>query len=155
MPDNLVITLEAPDTRDAIQLMDELSAALEAITGNSGRGSFNPGDVCVPRALFAVARNKDGEAVGCGAIRPMDTGIAEVKRMYARTKGAGIGTQILSCLEEKARDLGYTALRLETRKVNREAVAFYESRGYYRIPNYGKYIDNDEAVCFEKKLIAE
>ncbi len=85
-----IIMEENPYHPDALQLFEELSQSLESITGNSGKGSFDLNDVSVPRALFVIARNQNGEAVGCGAIRPIDQNIAEVKRMYARTKGEGI-----------------------------------------------------------------
>ncbi len=148
----MTVTEEDPASPDALTLMDELSEALELITGDSGRSSFNPNDVCVPRALFVIARNQDGLATGCGAIRPIDENIAEVKRMYAKTKARGIGNTILSYLEKRAQELGYSALWLETRLVNQRAVLFYERRGYHRIPNFGKYVNNVESVCFEKHL---
>lgn len=142
-----------PDTPDALLLMDELSQSLESITGSTGRNSFNLKDVYVPRSLFAVAYTEDGEAVGCGAIRPINGDTAEVKRMYAKTKAIGVGTAILHYLETEAKKMGYSALWLETRLINRRAVSFYEKRGYYRINNYGKYVNRPEAVCFEKKII--
>lgn len=148
----IVIKEENPDSPDAARLMDELSDALKAITGDSGRSSFSTEDACGPRSIFVIAC-RDGEAVGCGALRPIDDDIAEVKRMYAKQKGMGIGTKILSYLESKAREMGYSALRLETRRINRNAVLFYEKSGYHRIPNYGKYADRPEAVCFEKQLM--
>lgn len=151
----VIITEENPYIPDAIRLLEELSESLESITGNSGKGSFNQSDVCVPRALFVIARNQNGEAIGCGGIRPIDENIAEVKRMYAKIRGLGIGTEILTYLETQAHKLGYSALWLETRVVNDQAVSFYESKGYYRIPNYGKYIGNLEAVCFEKRLMSD
>jgi GNAT superfamily N-acetyltransferase len=140
------------DSADALKLLDELSQTLEAITGNSGKGSFDTSDVKVFGSLFAVAYSTKGETLGCGAIRPMEDGIAELKRMYARYKGAGIGSNILSYLETNAKLLGYSALRLETRLINTNAVSFYEASGYKRIPNYGKYAGRTEAVCFEKLL---
>lgn len=142
-----------PQSPDAIQMTNELSDRLESITGNSGRHSFNTDDVCVPRSLFAVAYDEDNKPVGCGAIRPINEDIAELKRMYAGTEAQGIGSAILKHLEGKAQELGYSAIWLETRLLNKTAVAFYEKKGYVRIPNYGKYVNNTEAVCFEKKLI--
>lgn len=142
-----------PNTSDAILLMDELSENLEAITGNSGRSSFNPNDVCVPRSLFAIAYNEEGEAIGCGAIRPINENIAEVKRMYSKSKAMGVGTEIICYLETQAQKLGYSVLWLETRLINERAVSFYENRGYHRILNYGKYVNNPDAVCFEKRII--
>jgi ribosomal protein S18 acetylase RimI-like enzyme len=140
------------NTQDAIDLMEELSKSLELITGDSGKNSFNPDDVCVPRSLFVIAYDDNGEAVGCGAIRPMDEKIAEVKRMYAKNKAKGVGTEILHYLESQAQKLGYSVFRLETRLINERAVAFYEKRGYKRISNYGKYVNNPKAVCFEKNI---
>lgn len=96
--------------------------------------------------------NKD-EPVGCGAIRPIDENIAELKRMFAKVKTKGVGTQILAYLEMQAKKLGYSAIWLETRLINEDAVSFYKKKGYSKIPNYGKYVGNTEAICFEKKLI--
>lgn len=119
------ITPEDPTAAAARQLMDELSAALAAITGASGQASFDPHNVQVPRALFVVARNEEGQAVGCGAFRPFSSEIAEIKRMYSRSAFKGAGSAILAYLEAEAKRMGYKALRLETRLVNERAVRFY------------------------------
>ena len=132
--------------------MEELSTALEAITGDSGKASFDVDDVRGPLACFVVARDTHGAALGCGAFRPLQPGVAEIKRMYARHGSVGVGSAVLRFLEEQAGKLGYQALWLETRLVNRRAVDFYAARGYARIANYGKYIGNPLAVCFEKLL---
>lgn len=150
----IIVAEENPYNPDALHLLEELSASLESITGNSGIGSFNLDDVCVPRSMFVIARNQKGDAIGCGAIRPIDQNIAELKRMYAKISGVGIGTKILTYLEEQAQKLKYSTLWLETRLVNQRAVMFYEAKGYHRIANYGKYSGNPEAVCFEKHLIS-
>lgn len=141
-----------PYIPEAQELMDELSGSLESVTGNSGRESFNIDDVCDERGIFVIAYDDDGKAIGCGAIRHLNGSTAEVKRMYARVKGMGTGTEILNCLEKKAERKGYTVIRLETRLINQKAVEFYEKRGYKRIDNYGKYAGNPDAVCFEKLL---
>jgi len=146
----ITITEEDPNTPDAINLIDELSETLASITGDSGRNSFELSDVKVPRAIFVVARNRDGNAIGCGAFRPINENTAEIKRMYTKPKSMGVGTEILAYLEARVKEYGYTFLRLETRLVNYKAVLFYEKNGYKRIPNYGKYIGNSKAVCFEK-----
>jgi ribosomal protein S18 acetylase RimI-like enzyme len=149
----LTIVAEDPATPDAIALIDELSAALAAITGDSGRSSFDPDDVRVSGALFVVARGAGGQAVGCGAFRPLADDIAEVKRMYARPGNQGIGRALLVHLEAKAASLGYRALWLETRAVNERAVRFYTANGYTPISNYGKYAGNPAAVCLAKQLV--
>jgi GNAT superfamily N-acetyltransferase len=99
-----------------------------------------------------VARDAEGQLVGCGALRPLSAEIAEVKRMYARSQARGVGTAVLQALESYANENGYTTLWLETRRVNVQAVQFYLRRGYRPIANYGKYERNPAAVCFEKHI---
>ena len=152
MKDGITIAIENPESEDAVQLMEELSACLQSLTGDSGKASFDVRDLHAPRSAFVIARDSGGKAVGCGAIRPIDGQTAEVKRMYCRISGQGMGKRILSFLEEHAGKLTYSALRLETRRMNKAAVAFYISCGYHEIPNYGKYAGRAEAICFEKKL---
>jgi GNAT superfamily N-acetyltransferase len=146
------LNAEDPAGHEALLLMEELSTALEAITGDGGKASFDVEDVRGPMARFVVARDAGGAALGCGAFRPLEPGVAEIKRMYARHGTSGVGSAVLRFLEAEAAALGYQALWLETRLVNRRAVDFYSARGYTRIANYGKYIGNPLAVCFEKTL---
>lgn len=54
---------------------------------------------------------------------------------------------MLSFLEDRARDMGYSALWLETGKVNLRAVSFYKGRGYHRIESYGGYVGREKSVC--------
>ncbi len=150
-----LIKPEDPTTQDAQQLMAELSATLARLTGASGQASFDVADVLGPRAVFMVARDAAGQPVGCGALRPLSEEIGEVKRMYARAQARGVGTAILQALESYAREIGYTTLWLETRRLNSQAVQFYLHHGYQPIDNYGKYRRNPDAVCFGKCLHKE
>ncbi|ELX10058.1 acetyltransferase GNAT family [Janthinobacterium sp. HH01] len=152
MHTDIQLQTEDPAARDSLLLMEELSTALEAITGDSGNASFDVNDVYGPAGCFVVARDASGHALGCGALRPLEPGVAEIKRMYARHGTSGVGSAVLRFLEDEALAMGYQAVWLETRLVNRRAVDFYEARGYQRIANYGKYIGNPLAVCFEKQL---
>src|SRR5258708_2820230 len=101
------IVSEDPDSPDAIVLLDELSDALRVMTGSSGKSSFDANDVRVANAIFVVARDQYGNAVGCGAFRPLESGIAEIKRMYSRRCTHGAGSAILLFLEMEALKLGY------------------------------------------------
>jgi len=146
------VTAASAASADAVALMRELSATLALITGDSGTASFDVADVRGERARFAIARDRMGIAVGCGAIRPLGEGVAEIKRMYARPGHGGVGRAVLAFLEQEARALGYRELWLETRLVNSRAVRFYEKHGYRRRENFGKYVGNHQAVCFEKAI---
>jgi len=151
---SLRIDTADPDSAAARPLLEALSDTLAAITGDSGRSSFDPADVRGPGARFVIAFDASGEAVGCGAYRPLQAGVAELKRMFARTRGSGIGRSLLAELERSAAADGYRELWLETRRVNLAAVAFYRAHGYREIPNFGRYIGRPEAVCFGKTLAA-
>jgi GNAT superfamily N-acetyltransferase len=156
-PAAFTVSAADPTSDDAQALMAGLSDTLARITGSDGRASFDIEDVRGERARFVVARDAQGRAVGCGALRPLPgaaAGIAEIKRMYAVPGTAGVGSAVLAFLESEAARLGYAQTWLETRLVNARAVAFYERRGYARIENYGKYRGNAAAVCFGKRLPA-
>jgi len=148
----VAVSAEDPAGADALALVAELSAALTAITGDGGQASFDPADVRGPRACFALARDAHGHALGCGALRPQDADVAEVKRMFARPGTRGVGSALLRFLEGEAARHGYAVVRLSTRRVNARAVAFYERHGYRRIPGYGRYAGSEVSVCFEKAL---
>lgn len=132
-------------------LIAALSAELGAIYGDDGSGAFTPADVQTPGSGFVVAW-LDGEAVGCGALRPLAPGVAEVKRMYVvpAARGQGIARRILTTLEEMARSLGYGEIHLETGTLQPAAVQLYATAGYARMPCYGIYVGNPDSVCFRK-----
>jgi putative acetyltransferase len=152
---NLFIIPENARSPIATSLICELDAELNAMYDTEGStGEFHPDDVTVPRSAFIMAW-LDGEAVGCGAIRPMkDNRYAEVKRMYVRPafRGRGISRRILVDLEQRARDFDYHYLQLETGVLQPEAIGLYESAGFYRIPNFGKYAEDEMSVCYQKEL---
>lgn len=104
------------------------------------------------KALWVLAKNAHGDAIGCGAIRPLTQNIAELKRMFSDRSEPGVGSALLTFLETSAKQMGYRELKLETRHINLRAVNFYEKNGYVRIDNYGPYIGREEAVCFSKSL---
>ena len=136
---------------DAAQLIQELSEELKRITGSSGRSSFQLNAMENQRAAFFIAYIDD-EAVGCGAIQEYTSDIAEIKRMYSRKSGSGIGKAIIVALENEAKRLKYNSIILETRKMNRTAVSFYMNNKYKVCDNYEKYIGRNETICFFKKI---
>jgi putative acetyltransferase len=62
----------------------------------------------------------------------------------------GLARVILAELEQRAHNLGYTVLRLETGNRQLPAMALYESFGFKRIPPFGEYVNDPTSVCFEK-----
>lgn len=150
-----LVEVADPESSEAQHLLASLSESLHSITGSSGAASFDVSDVKVEGACFVVARSADGVALGCGALRPLGPGVAELKRMYAVPGSKGVGSTVLSFLERKAGEFGYSQVWLETRKVNERAVAFYERHGYSQIANFGHYAGKPEASCFAKRLASQ
>jgi len=148
---NISIKTINPNDEKVLAITEELSTNLYLRFGSDGKNSFTDWQYDNSKFVFVIAEI-DNEIVGCGAIRPIDENIGEVKRMYSKFPGKRIGQTILSFLENKAKAIGYSDLVLETRIKNQEATQFYQKQGYKVIPNYGKYTDRPEAICFGKSL---
>jgi len=141
---------------EATLLIARLSAELAAMYpeySDSGAGAFQLADAVAPRSAFLIAW-LGGKPVACAAVRPMDPGVAEFKRLYVEpdVRRRGIAGRLLAALEEKAREFGYVAVRLETGVRQPGSIRVSESAGYQRIANYGIYAGNPLSVCFEKRL---
>ena len=149
------VTVESPHSEVASRLIENLSAELGARYDDDGAGAFSPDDVQVPGGAFVVAW-LDDRAVGCGALRPLERGVGEVKRVFVErdARRRGVAGKILEQLETIAIRFGYRALRLETGLLQPEAIKLYESVGYRRVRCYGRYVDNPLSICFEKRLIS-
>ncbi|MGY1746311.1 GNAT family N-acetyltransferase [Blastococcus sp. SYSU D00695] len=108
-------------------------------------------------AVVLVARDAAGTAVGCGALRPLEGGAAELKRMYVdpAARGRGLSRRLLTALEEAALARGWTTLRLETGPRQPEAVGLYESAGYRPVAAFGAYAgapDAGSSLFYERVL---
>lgn len=90
-----------------------------------------------PRGRLLVAFD-GGAAVGCGAVRVIAPGVAEIKRMYVspRARGRGLGRTLLGELERAAAGLGCGTVRLDTMAAMTEAAGLYRSAGYEPIADY-------------------
>lgn len=151
--DRLTVTPEPADTADARELIRRLDAELHARYPELPIHGIDAEDMVPGRGAFVVAR-LDGRPVGCGAVRLLEAGVGEVKRMFVapEDRGRGVARRILAALETAARDLGYHTLRLETGFRQPDAIGLYEATGFVHIPRYGEWVDSPLSVCFEKKL---
>lgn len=83
---------------------------------------------------------QDGRVIGTGAIRYLEQGVCELKRLWLLTEyhGQGLGFRMMRELLRIAREKGYKIIRLETdRIVQARAVQFYERLGFHEIPRFG------------------
>jgi predicted acetyltransferase/GNAT superfamily N-acetyltransferase len=97
---------------------------------------------------------QNGVPLACGALRPLEPGTAEVRRMYVHRdhRRQGLALAVLDRLVAEARRLGLTRLRLETGHKQEPAMALYEAFGFHRIAPFGDHIGDPTSVCFELDL---
>jgi GNAT superfamily N-acetyltransferase len=88
---------------------------------------------------FLVALD-DKQVIGSGAVRKLDEGTAELKRMWLLETyhGQGIGYRLLTQLIDLAHKKGYASLRLQTSPEQIRALEFYRKVGFYEIPCYNE-----------------
>lgn len=79
-----------------------------------------------------------GEAVGTGAIRPLEGGLWELKRLYIRPafRGRGLAEQTVRRLIGDARALGCRRMVLDTFPFLAEAIHLYKKLGFREIESY-------------------
>jgi ribosomal protein S18 acetylase RimI-like enzyme len=96
-----------------------------------------PGEYAPPRGALFVAR-VDGSTCGCVAVRPLESGTCELKRLYVRAgrRSAGIGRLLTEAAIERARQLGYARMRLDTVPGMERAQALYLTLGFREIKPY-------------------
>lgn len=106
-----------------------------------------------PYGILIIAYNQN-QAVGCAALRKIDEGICEVKRMYVQPnhRRLHIGNTLLEMLVNKAVEMKYSYMRLDTLDHMIPAITLYQHHGFYKIDAY-YFNPNNNTVYMEKSLI--
>jgi putative acetyltransferase len=145
-----------PSGTDATALIAQLDTELAERYPRLDRDTFilTPEQVRAGHGIFLIAK-AGGEPVGCGALRRLDSGTGEIKRMYVMpsARGARVGRRLLAKLEWYARQLGMYRLVLHTGLRQPEAIRLYKSMGFSRIAGFGKYNESGAGICMVKTII--
>jgi len=93
-----------------------------------------PGAYAPPGGALLVASDE----AGCVALRRIDEQTCELKRLYVRPawRGHGLGRQLTLAALDRARELGYRHVRLDTLPGMERAQALYAELGFREIAPY-------------------
>ena len=122
-----------------------------------------PGAYVPPAGALLLARSSSGEALGCVAVRGLDSvalqalgesGTCEMKRLHTRpnARGAGVGRALALAAIRAAIQAGYRTMRLDTLPGMVAAGALYRSLGFETTPAY--YDTPLAGTIFMRKTLA-
>ena len=130
----------AEQVRDARRLFEAYAASLDfklCFQDFDTELRELPGCYAPPAGSLLLAE-RDGLAVGCVALRPLDPGVCEMKRLYLdpAERGTGLGRRLALAIIDEARSLGYRRIRLDTVPSMTAAIDLYRRLGFREIPAY-------------------
>jgi len=111
-----------------------------------GLYSSSNGGILLLASTRSSSDTKDGEPLGCVALRPLQPpAIAELKRLYVSpsARGLGLGRSLISEVLRRVKEIGYKEVKLDTLLFMSEARRLYtkfgfeECEAYYNTPLEG------------------
>jgi len=167
---NIVPATAAKDLEDVRILFGEYSGLVaEALCFQNFGQELEalPGEYAPPGGVLLIARDEDAAAgwnkdaaagwnkdaaAGCVALRQLDAGTGEIKRMYVRDvyRGSGLGRRLAVAVIEEARKRNHKRVVLDTLPKLASAIALYRDLGFRET---GPYLASPTpgAICFELK----
>jgi GNAT superfamily N-acetyltransferase len=97
-----------------------------------------PGRYARPDGRLLLAKWEES-AAGCVALRPLEDGACEMKRLYVRPqhRSLGLGLRLVERVIQEARDAHYECMRLDSLPIMQTAINLYRRLGFRDIPPYG------------------
>lgn len=155
MAHRVCIAQSQADIADFARLCRDYAASLPfslEYQGLSSELAGLPGLYAPPTGAMILARNDQGIAVACIAVRPLASSAylsgdpapgCEIKRMWVAplARGAGLGHTLMRESIAFARGAGYTLIKLDTSADMAAAQACYRRAGFEIAPRYNDDID--------------
>jgi len=96
-----------------------------------------PGKYAEPSGAILLAEH-EGEIAGCVAVRQLKDDVCEMKRLYVKNdyRGLSAGRLLAEAIIEKAKQLGYKKMQLDTLQRLDRAIGLYEKLGFKEIKPY-------------------
>jgi putative acetyltransferase len=96
-----------------------------------------PGQYAEPSGALLLA-GVDGVDLGCVALRRLDAGRCEMKRMFVDDagRGQGLGRALALAIVARGRELGYTEMYLDTGPTQQAAIGLYRHLGFEEVDPY-------------------
>lgn len=141
------------DGEQARILTAELQQEYVQRYGGPDETPVDPREFDRPAGSFLIAE-LNGDLVGCAGLRRHDHTTVELKRMFVRApfRRQGLARVLLNAIHDRALELGYERLILETGSKQPEALALYLAEGYRPHENVGHYRHSDLARSFVREL---
>ena len=137
------------------EFLDEHVLEMRAITPLECKHALDLDGLRKPEITFWSVMDDD-TLVGCGAIKRLDDGHAELKSMRTAPtrKGRGIASHLLEHIITEARQMGFTRLSLETGAAEffRPARKLYEKFGFDYCEPFADYRPDPHSVFMTRAL---
>ena len=91
----------------------------------------------------------DNDVVGTVGLKKINDDTVELKALYLlkELRGQGLGSKLIKCVIDKAKELGYRSMVLDSKSQYKEALGLYKKMGFKETDRYN---DNQYADVFMK-----
>lgn len=151
----LVIEIENPLKDDLAKILTTHLEFCKSVTPAENVYALEVENL-VSNDITVFGARENGQLIGVGALRQLDSDHAELKSMHTLEafRGAGAGSAIVSHILDFARAKGISRVSLETGNFEEFAPArsLYLSFGFKECEVFGEYLPSSVSVCMTKSL---
>ena len=151
----MLIEIDDPARADVSTLLAEHMADMVATSPPESVHALDVSGLKISTITFWTAR-EDGLLLGCGALKELDTGHAEIKSMRPThaARGRGVASAMLQHIFSVAAERGYERLSLETGAEDyfETARRMYARHGFEVCEPFGSYVPDPNSVFMTRPV---